>query len=817
MQVATMIGSFTIGYHRFSGWKYCFGVLFFLLFGSLGTLQGQDPRLLRAEQAVKDLDYETAIDLYEKILLQGIDRQAALELGTLYHLTGKPERALYWFEAVQDWKGADPGYYLTFGKVLQRLERCEEAAAWYERFVSFAPLDRRADRLSRICEEEASLLARNQGMYELIPLSINTEYSEVGPALDRDFLVFSSDRPVEGIANYEDAMTGGSFFDLYAADRLDVGYQDCENARLGEVKPYSLKLNSRLHEASLSFGSGHTEVFFTRNRLTGLRPDRDDEGVVRLQIMTAYRYAGADWSQPEPLAFCSDEFSVMHPAYDGPTQRLYFASDMPGGYGGMDLYVSKRGRYGWGPPVNLGPQVNTEGNEVFPHVASDGLLYFASDGWVGLGGLDLFQVDLLGAANAMPYNLGAPFNSYADDFGLYYTEAGTCGYLVSNRRGGVGADDIYHFKKVAVPLRVIATDAESGKPIPDAQVYVDGLRGQWKTDANGMVELEVPRGQCAQITIQRIEYQKDARQRCTYSLPPDASLELRVALRPKPTYVLEGVIFNKGTGLPVEGATLTIQAECYPSALQIQTDRTGFFELALEPGCCYSLRAEKNNFLAAVTPQDCAPGGQRSARGRINLYLQPTVYNGSNWVSASGELRVFWDEKRALWVDANSGSPAEGTYSQGRRFRAGKLLAATDNDQAYLYEWGRTRPSKDQPIPFLLTILYDYNSASIRPDALPELEKLLQTLQQNPTIVIEVGAHTDARGSDQYNQELSQRRAESVVNWLVREGIDPNRLVAKGYGEELLLNACWEGVNCSEADHQKNRRTEFRVIDSLSD
>ena len=362
------------------------------------------------------------------------------------------------------------------------------------------------------------------------------------------------------------------------------------------------------------------------------------------------------------------KYSVGHASLSSDNKLLYFVSNMPGGFGGTDIwYCELQADGNWGKPQNAGAQVNTAKDEMFPYAGSQGSLYFSSNGWPGMGGLDIFLAKGSKQIWSKAENMKYPINSSADDFGFILfptTEDTLNGYLSSNRKAGKGGDDIYSFTfkkpntKIILAIKGKVTDGKTGKPILGATVALYANSNQ----------------------------------------PPITNYN------------------TKGDGV-------------------------FFFELAKESE--YSLTAKKEKF-DTDTKMISTKGITKSDTLVVDLKLSTL-------------------------------------------FEVGKIFT-------------------------LKNINYDFNKDNIRLDAAKILDGLVDIMRNNPSLEIELGSHTDSRGADKYNLALSQRRAQSVVNYLVSRGISRNRMVAKGYGETQLLNNCEDGVSCSDEQHQENRRTVFKIL-----
>ncbi|GAA4270836.1 hypothetical protein U6A24_02975 [Aquimarina gracilis] len=270
-------------------------------------------------------------------------------------------------------------------------------------------------------------------------LNINSKYSDYAPSFCQEKLVFSSSRDVNRVSKSFDAFSNQPFLDLYTASK------EADKQRIKKLKG---KINSKFHESSPVFTADGKTVYFTRNNYSNKKSKTNTEGSVLLKIYQA-KYKEEKWVNIKELPFCSDEYSVAHPTLSPDGRYLYFASDMPGSLGKSDLYFVRIYKDGsFGTPQNLGNQINTDGRETFPYVSDKGKLFFASDGHLGFGGLDIFVAMPDEGGETEIYNLGEPINSPEDDFTFIINEENKIGYFASNREGGKGDDDIYGFRQL---------------------------------------------------------------------------------------------------------------------------------------------------------------------------------------------------------------------------------------------------------------------------------------------------------------------------------------------------------------------------------
>lgn len=303
---------------------------------------------------------------------------------------------------------------------------------------------------------------QNRERYTIYPLSISSAYSEMGPAIGPEGqLLFSSNRPVRSIIRRFNARDRQAFYQLWES-------RPTELTTLSAPQAFAPQLSSPLNNGPLRFSADGRQMYLTRNS--------EGHSVAELDIVLFSRLYDKWPREASSLPLKIRGYSIMHPAIAPDNERLYFASDMPGGYGGMDLYYSVRRGGFLSRPVNLGPQINSSGNEVFPYVDPEGRLFFASDGLPGAGGLDVFVSHILQNNFSPPLNLGAGLNSAADDFGFIWYQNEKSGYFVSNRPGGKGQDDLYAFEiRQDLGLFLMAgkvLNAQTGEPIGEVDIQV---------------------------------------------------------------------------------------------------------------------------------------------------------------------------------------------------------------------------------------------------------------------------------------------------------------------------------------------------------
>ena len=840
-----------------------------LLFAA--SLSAQTAKLERAQRSMKELNYVGAIEILNQILAHGDNAGAKIALAECYRKISDPQNAEFLYGQVVRLPEAQPIHFLYYGEMLQRNGKCDLAREWYAKFAEAVPEDVRGQYQTKACDYEAELKTKSEGIYEVKRTEFNSNLDDFGAAFYKDGIIFASERDKGSAVKRNHCWTGEPFLDLYFIPIKNCG----SDVKTGRPEKFTSDINSKYHDAVVTFTKDQSTIFFTRNNYAKGKTGADDAGIIRLKIYTAKK-KGNGFGTEESLPFNSDEYSNAHPAVTADGTKLYFASDMPGGFGGMDLYVSELENGRWGPPMNLGPGINTEGNELFPFIHSSGRLYFSSDGHLGLGGIDNFYVDSRGDGQwTAPENPGAPINTVDDDFGMMLNDEGTCGFFSSDRQGGSGRDDIYSFTKTATPVKIYVFDEVTKEAIANATVTSDScLKKVLKTGKDGRAIVDMKFNSCCTFTAEMAGYEKNSKAGCVKDASSSENVVIEIPLRKEQKFLVDGFVFDQSTGLPLGDAKVTLIG-CDSTKLNqfVTTDASGKFNFKLDEGCCYKLRGEKDKYFAVTTGDTiCTKGLVASKTYSVNMNLQPSsttgtkptdntsVVDGTNPTKTTDikpldPNAVYFDADKGLY--SKNGKPFTGT-DNGTTYKKGKIVGgkpSTDvvtnnttkrgpedvyldktknlyvkNGEPFTGEYKGETYVKGKPktgfipvpdskydntpgaVSYLLHIYYDFDQSNLRDESMPELEKLLKLMKDNSTQIVEIASHTDARGSNSYNNRLSQRRAESVVRWLIDKGIERDRLVPRGYGESMTSNKCVNQIKCTEEEHQLNRRTEFRVL-----
>lgn len=615
---------------------------------------------------------------------------------------------------------------------------------------------------------------------------INTDKLEFSPMFYQTGIVYVTTR-----ANGEiDPKTGLPFFELFYADT------DRNGIPL-KPEPFSLEINSNVHEGPVSFSRNGDQIFFSRNNLKNGVTKADQLHRIGMKIYSATR-GQFDWENIIDLPFNNDQYTVFHPSLSPDGNKLFFSSNMPGGFGGFDIYVCEKLGDTWGKPLNLGPNVNTDKREAFPFIHESGTLFFTSDGHKdNFGGLDLYSAQTDSDDNYLPaVNLGEKFNSDKDDLGLILNTDGTRGYFTSDRVGGFGKDDIYFFEVkdglegTSIPLDGIVRvyDDVSKKPLEGVSIKLlegspDGLTSNGElydvmlmpsdgskdlslklvkksnsaltnpdklTDNEGGAKFNLKSNKQYVLLVAQRGYENEELVLSTIG-KKESLIITEVYLKRKTCADVTGVIKMAKSGLPISNALVKITNNCSKEVITTRTNSDGVYNACLKDGCDYSIIAEKEGFETSKSAKTPRVVKDFTQIYNVNLDLNP------------------------IGGRANNSIPT------------GTVIV-------------------------LENIYYDFGKWNIRAGAARELDALSALMKKFPSMEIELSSHTDSRGSDEFNKELSVKRAEAAHRYLVARGVDSKRIKPLGMGEALIRNKCKDGIECSEEEHQYNRRTEIKII-----
>lgn len=651
---------------------------------------------------------------------------------------------------------------------------------WYARFLLFCFfLSATQASAQKRRQSDAGVVLRNLS-------GINTRESEFSPAFYGNGLVYVS-RLKQGPV---DETTNERYFDLFFSEISAFGQS---------LKPelFSIELNSPLHEGPAVFNRDLDKVYFTRSNQKNGISKQDDEGVVRLAIYEADR-GFFDWENVQELPFNSPDFSCMHPALSPDGKKIFFASNKPGGYGGTDLYFAEKIGTSWSPAINLGPEINTPGNEAYPFYHDSGVLFFASNQHDSEGGLDIFSIDISTNTWGKVYSLGQPFNTDADDFGIILNEAGTKGYFSSNRSGGFGSDDIYSFespdpvnglgKPSIRQTRLLARNEITGTALEGVNIWV------FEADASGKIKDRSNYDfQIVNHGSETSKWKLDLVRKSLQELGPptmvsDASGSSMYGFSDALHYIV--IVFKPGYEL-LE-VPLSISKNLYSDPLLLNMRETTCIPLHASVLVEGSKQAIAGAEVILVNEQK---GEEKVLETNAYGFFDDCLDQGTNYL-----IRIRKEGYREIAQQLNT---ASGTEVEPLALQF--YMQALDGT-------GDKQSISEGSVIILEAIYYDFNQSAIRSGEVEELEALAGLMFQYPGMQIELASHTDTRGTAAYNLQLSEKRANSTKRYLVNKGIAAHRIKTVGYGEAYPRNHCLDGIPCSEEEHAYNRRTEIRIL-----
>ncbi|TDD93599.1 OmpA family protein [Flavobacterium cellulosilyticum] len=430
----------------------------------------QKAQIAAADRKYDNFAYIDAIKTYERVAEKGYKSVDMFQkLGNSYYFNGQLEKASKWYdELFAMTSDIEPEYYYRYAQSLKAAGNIEKANKMLDLFHQKSGNDDRGalyDKNKNYIEN----IKANSGRYNIEDAGINSKYSDYGSAFYLNKLVFASSRDTGSFMHRKHKWTNQSFTNLYVTD---LG----EGLVAGKISTFSKKINSKFHESSPTFTKDGKTMYFTRNNFLDGKKGKDGSDITLIKIYKA-NLENEKWVNVIELPFDSDQYSTAHPTLSSDEKTLYFVSDMPGTKGQSDIFRVQLNEDGsFGTPENLGNGINTSGRETFPFISDENELYFASDGFPGLGGLDVFvsKINADGSFGEVQ-NLGDGVNSPKDDFAFLLDTKTRRGFVSSNRNGGQGYDDIYKFletKKLKCEQELYGkvTDLITGLILVDAKI-----------------------------------------------------------------------------------------------------------------------------------------------------------------------------------------------------------------------------------------------------------------------------------------------------------------------------------------------------------
>ncbi|TDE26871.1 MULTISPECIES: OmpA family protein [Flavobacterium] len=514
----------------------------------------QKAKVTAADKKYESYAYIDAIKIYEKVAEKGYKSVDMFQkLGNSYYFNSDFNKAAKWYsELFAMTLDVNSEYYYRYAQSLKSIGQNDKANEMMEKFQQKSGNDNRA-KLFEKNKNYLDIIKANSGRYKIEDTEINSNFSDYGSSFSGNKLVFASARDTGGISKKIFKWTNQSFTNLYSSEIKKDG-------TLGQPERFSKKINSKFHESTPVFTRDGKTMYFTRNNYLDGKKGKDSKRVTLLKLYKATINKEGEWVAVVALPFNSDNYSIAHPALSVNEKILYFASDMPGTLGQSDLFqvaINEDGTYD--TPQNLGNTINTEGRETFPFISNDNELYFASDGRPGLGGLDIYVVQL-GTDNSITdiQNVGAPINGTDDDFAFLIDSKNRKGFFTSNRTGGKGYDDIYKFtetRKLACEqsLTGVITNNETTKILPGTKLSLFDEKFQLLkegiSDINGKYSFEVLCGKTYYVKAEKHDYETKEGTTSIAKTSGKSELDLALEQRIKPIGI--GTDLAKTLNIPI--------------------------------------------------------------------------------------------------------------------------------------------------------------------------------------------------------------------------------------------------------------------------
>ncbi|MBE8723665.1 flagellar motor protein MotB [Flavobacterium sp. KB82] len=704
-------------------------VIIFVFLIQLIYAQNQD--LARAKRFFDKTYYSEAIILYERLAEEKPSQEVIKNLADSYYYTNNLVKAQRYYRLlIKNYNnGLDKEYYFRYAQTLKATNSPDDANA---ALTEYYTLSASSDAVLNF-EKELKTLENVTAIgkrFEIKNLALNTPNSEFGAVKYKENLVFAAVKLKPGLFDKKFKWDNETYLNLVTLPLKNINSPD------SIVHYFAKELKTGMHESNAVFTKDGKTIYFTRNNSKNGRKKKNDQKISNLQIFKAELIDGK-WKNIAALPFNSPNYSVEHPALSPDEKVLYFASDMPGGYGSFDLYSVNVNKGAFDTPKNLGSKINTSKREQFPFAAAANKLYFSSDGHLGYGSLDVFVSEINGNEYSDPVNIGFPLNSNLDDFAFNIDASTKEGFFASNREGGKGSDDIYQFREIK---DLIVED-------------------------------------CKQL--------------------------------------IAGIITDAVTKLALENATVILQDSDKNTLYTVTTEADGKFSFRVPCEASYKVSAFKENYTNESKSFTLDKTRDKINDGSLALKsLEAIKLEEKEIAEKKRKQELILEEenkkKEALAVielkqKEKQAKEAEIAAAEVKKKEKVKEILEKEKDVVR---------DKDRLIIKTDPIYFDYNMWYIRKESKVVLGRVVDLLKKYPEMEIEIGSHTDSRGNDKFNEDLSQKRANSTREFIIQSGINAKRVTAKGYGEYVPIIKCKTDDSCSEEEHELNRRSEF-VIKNL--
>lgn len=756
-------------------------IIFPILCGVLFT-SNVFSQLSRGNEAFKAEHYFDAIEFYQKALKKTPSNiQANENIAFCYRKLKDYANAETYYAKAIELNPNESKNNLYYGQALKNNGKISEAKEQFEEFVKKNPTSFIGKLMLQSCQDVINWEV-DPKEYTVESFSkINSNSSDFSPIKYKDGILFVSERGIDLVNENADKLSGQPYLSIYFA-KQSKGYK--------KAKPFSSQINTQYHDGPACISADGKTIYFTRAN----KHEKGFQQVNKLKIFSA-TLEGKKWKNITEFKHSSPLYSVAHPWLSDDGTRLFFSSDMPGGYGKMDIYMCKLENNEWGTPINLGKEVNTEENEVFPYFRKD-VLYFSSDGLSGYGGLDIFSVyetDLWKNTK----NLKTPLNSPKDEFGMFFIDDES-GYFSSNRDGGMGSDDIYKFSYKSINNETSITGKLEYDKLGASNVGItlfdenDQVLQKTTTDETGNFKfnkLKLDDNYFFRIDEQDDAILDKAKLYITNSKGEKVLIANNIA---KGKYKFKALPYDKYDELPLLKEldeslfTVSVFGQAYK---KLPGDYSDGLEIWVVD--------ENGNIIGKTkTDKDGKFSFEKLSPDEQYFFMLAEDDPSINLIIVDENGKVLDVTKRLI----------DGKYKYVRLANERNVITLI-NELDEVIKIGNT----DSFV--IAKIFYDYKSSEVNEIAAKELDKLVLILQKNKGIGIELLSHTDSIGSDEYNLRLSHERAQKARTYMISQGVNSNKITAKGMGE---TQPTAPNTNADGSDNPigraKNRRTDFKII-----
>lgn len=741
-------------------------------------------QLERANQYFSQENYQDAIKNYEKVLKKDSSNiEATQNIAYSYRKLKDYTNAEIFYQKAVALNPEEPANYLYYGQALKNNNKLNEAKQQFQQLVAKYPNNLVGKMLLQSIEDVAQWEVEEKNFQVQLVENINTEYSDFSALAYKDAVIFVSERQIDFVNEKRDSYTSRPYLSIFYSKK-DENFE--------KIKEFSAQLSTEYHDGPVSISVDGNTIFFTRST----KEKHSKQSINHSKIYQAIA-KGKKWTAITSLPFNNDTYSVAHPNISEDGNTLFFSSNMPGGFGGMDLYMVTKTNESWSEPKNLGKNINTALDDVFPYF-KDNKLYFSSDGHGGYGGLDIYVVERINQQwKTLIENLKSPINSSADDFGITFQDKDT-GYFSSNRTGGVGSDDIYSFKwneiqeKTAITGVLVYDKLSANGANLQLVDENDNIIQTTQTDENGRFRFDkLTTDENYLITINEEDESLLEKSKIYFTNSNGEKVLLAHRLG-KGKFQFKALKYAYYDELKLIDEvdesllTITVFGQVYKKLPGDYGDGMKIFIVDDEGNIIATATTDKNGkfIFEKLSPDE--------------TYLFKLEEDDDSYTI------LLTDENGNKIGNANR--IAKNRYSFDR-LSADKTIITLINEEDEVIKIAENEH-------FLIAkILYEYDSYQINETSKKELDKLITILQKNKTIGVELSSHTDDIGSDKFNLTLSQKRANAAVAYIISKGIERNRVLAKGYGktQPIAPNKLPNG-NDNPEGRAKNRRTEFQVI-----